>query len=129
MTCGHAQPTFNFRRTPKSFQNSALLSRRHRRRKPRLPVQRRAGEAQAIGKAFQTCPRTVDAGLDCAVRVLNITNLLVVDKSDRDEVRASLKRAKEFKNGPLIGSRQSLKTVSRFMGFLTMPQNRISHGG
>jgi hypothetical protein len=43
--------------------------------------------------------------------------------------KSDLKRAKEFKNGPLIGSRQSLKTVSRFMGFLTMPQNRISHGG
>jgi hypothetical protein len=45
------------------------------------------------------------------------------------DAKSDLKRAKEFKNGPLIGSRQSLKTVSRFMGFLTMPQNRISHGG
>ena len=47
------------------------------------------------------------------------------ERSARDK----LKRTQEFENGLLIGSRHSLKTVSRLMGFLTMAQNSISQGG
>lgn len=64
--------------------------------------------------------------------ILTLSSVLPLTRCNRRPGQTQgdkLKRAQEFQNGLLIGSRHSLKAVSRLIGFLPMPQNGISQSG
>ena len=85
-----------------------------------------ATESREITSGFQSPAREGWPPTDAPDRAG--LRLMLYHDGERS-ARDKLKRAQEFENGLLIGSRHSLKTVSRLMGFLTMPQNSISQGG